>query len=291
MATTKMNPGDSPMTKAQLLELHPLPSELAKAKLIERLWIFELPGTPAALWPFISDTSRMNRALGTSEMTFTEKAGKRYGSSKAGGVRHEWFEVPWNWVAEQWLTSTRIYERGFMKVMYSIHRLEATSTRTRVYVYFATVPRGAFGATCIPIGFPTLQRPDRRGLPAIAAQLDNVSAEAHCEVCVVDFSTDKVEAIEVTFRVHPSIRDVPERLYCSAEPATKDHVRVQTTVGPGESVTLRPRLAPGRYCVFIDHEGGWYLDIDDAGETEVAWKEALPDGTALRVAPEPKVTF
>src|SRR5258706_11707366 len=158
MATTKMNPGDSPMTKAQLLELHPLPSELAKAKLIERLWIFELPGTPAALWPFISDTSRMNRALGTSEMTFTEKAGKRYGSSKAGGVRHEWFEVPWNWVAEQWLASTRIYERGFMKSSFTVFRLEPTAKGTRLYMYFGVIPRGALYAAAIRIGFATIKR-------------------------------------------------------------------------------------------------------------------------------------
>jgi class 3 adenylate cyclase len=398
MATTKMNAGDAPMTKAQLFELHPLPTELKNAKLIERLWIFELPGTPAALWPFISDTSRMNRALGTSEMTFVEKAGQRYGSSKAGGVRHEWLEVPWNWVAEQWLTSTRIYERGFMKVMHSIHRLEPTATGTRLYLYFGCVARGAFGAACIRIGFPTLERAYRRVLPALAAQLDRarpeilllpppplseesdarlraaadqlrgeglpaacidalvdfirngddadlfriqvrerartwklqetdllrtalhatragimdlswdticphcrglrdetgklaeVTAEAHCEVCKIDFTTDKVEAIEVTFRVHPSIRDVPERLYCSAEPATKDHVRVQAMVPPGESVTLHPRLAPGRYCVFIDHEGDWYLDVDEEGPGELVWKNP-PDGTALRAAPQPKMTF
>ena len=49
-------------------------------KRIERLWTFDLPGTPQALWPFIADTSRMNRALGTAEMTFVEKDGKRCGT-------------------------------------------------------------------------------------------------------------------------------------------------------------------------------------------------------------------
>src|SRR6266550_1682571 len=114
MATpSKTLAGNAPaeaLTKAQLLELHPWPAQFAKDKKIDRLWVFDLPGTPASLWPWISDTSRMNRALGTSEMTFVEKAGKRYGSSKAGGVKHEWLECPWDWVAEQWLTSVRIYE-------------------------------------------------------------------------------------------------------------------------------------------------------------------------------------
>ena len=345
----------TPLTKSKLLELHPWPAEYADAKKIERLWTFDLPGSPAALWPFISDTSRMNRALGTAEMTFTEKDGKRYGSAKPGGVRHEWLEVPWNWIAEQWLTSLRIYERGFMKAVYAIHRLDPIETGTRLYLYFGTVPRGAIGAACIRIGFPTLERAYKRVLPELAAQIDRlrpqilqlpppalsedaaarlaagaeqmraegldakyidplveyirtgddadlhriqvrerartwkldeeellrtalhatraglldlswdticphcrgmreetgklseVSAAGHCDVCAVDFTTDHVEAIEVTFRVHPSIREVPERLYCSAEPATKEHVRVQTTVKPGETITIKPRLTPGRY--------------------------------------------
>src|SRR4051812_43683574 len=115
------NASSDALTKEQLLALHPWPAEYAKEKRIDRLWTFDLPGTPAALWPFISDTSKLNRALGTAEMTFVEKEGKRYGSSKNGGLKHEWLEVPWNWVAEQWLTSLRIYERGFMRVNYAIH--------------------------------------------------------------------------------------------------------------------------------------------------------------------------
>jgi len=383
---------------AQLLELHPWPSQFAREKRIERLWTFDLPGTPQALWPFISDTSRMNRALGTAEMTFTEKDGKRYGTSKAGGVKHEWMEVPWNWVAEQWLTSTRIYDRGFMKVMYAIHRLEPTATGTRVYLYFGAVPRGALSAAAIRIGFPTLERAYRRVLPALAAQLDRLrpdvlqlptpplaedaegrlragreqlvaegldtkcidalvdwirtgddadlhriqvrerarvwkvpeidmlrtalhatraglldlswdticphcrgvrdessklsalEAEGHCEVCQVDFTTDSIEAVEVTFRVHPSIRDIPERLYCSAEPATKEHIRVQTSVAPGAKAVIHPRLDPGRYTVWAGHRGGWYLDVDEDGPGELTYEDH-PEGTVVRAAAKPAVTF
>jgi len=98
------------LTMAELLELHPWPKGYEDAKKIERLWVYDLPGTPKTIWPFISDTSRMNRALGTAEMTFREKDGKRYGSSKAGGGKHEWVEVPWAWVPEQWPTNLPILE-------------------------------------------------------------------------------------------------------------------------------------------------------------------------------------
>lgn len=398
MATPKLSRDPASLTIAQLLELHPFPAEYAKHKRIERMWVFDLPGTPAELWPFISDTSRMNRALGTAEMTFVERDGKRYGSSKAGGVKHEWLEVPWNWVAEQWLTSTRIYERGFMKVMYAIHRLEPTATGTRVYLYYGAIPRGALYATAIRIGFPTLERAYRRILPALARQLDQLRPEilllpppplseeaerrlgairgqlvaeglpvaaidalidwirtgddidlhriqirerarvwklnefdvlrtalhatraglldlswdticphcrglrdetgklaqlkagAHCEVCQIDFTTDAAEAVEVTFRVHPSIRAIPEQLYCSAEPSRKDFIRVQTTVAPGAKTVLRPTLPTGRYSVWAGHRGGWYVDVDDQGPDELVWEDH-PAGTVVKTSAMPTVRF
>ena len=166
------------MTTAQLLERFPFPEGWADAKRIERVFIYDLPGTPEALWPFIADTSRMNRALGLSEMTFVEKEGKRWGSSKNGGVRHEWLEPPWNWVAEQWLTAVRLYDRGFMKVMYAIHHLEKIDSGTRVYLYFGAVPRGVFGATALRLGFPSLKRAYDRVLPALAKQ--GFSGEVWC---------------------------------------------------------------------------------------------------------------
>jgi class 3 adenylate cyclase len=380
----------------QLLELHPWPAEYKGDKKIERLWVYDLPGSPQTLWPFISDTSRMNRALGTAEMTFWERDGKRFGSSKAGGVKHEWLEVPWNWVAEQWLTSLRIYDRGFMKVNYSIHRLEPSPTGTRLYLYFGVVARSALHAAAIRIGLPSIKRAYDRVLPALAAQLDRerpdvlqlpppplpeaaearlragreqlleaglpveaidklvdwirtgddvdlhriqirerarawklsevdmlrtalhatraglldlswdticphcrgvrdesgklsqVKAEGHCEVCRLDFATDTAEAIEVTFRVHPSIRAVPVQLYCSAEPARRDHVRVQRALAPGEKAQLRPRLAPGRYTVWVGHRGGWYLDADPDGPAELVYEDH-PEGTVVRASVEPLV--
>ncbi len=387
-------PGASgePLSLTQLLALHPYPEAWAKEKRIERLWTFDVKGTPAALWPHIADTSRMNRALGTAVMTFEERDGKRWGSASPGGVKHEWVEMPWNWVANQWLTCVRLYDRGFMKVMYAIHRLEAIATGTRVYLYFGAVPRGVFGATALRLGFPSLQRAYARIIPALAAQLDRLKpdvlmlpqpqlsddaqyrlrtqraqlveqglpaasvdaliewiktgddpdlhriqirerarvwklpeqdllrvalhatraglltlswdtvcphcrgvrdenatlsaleAESRCDACQVDFQTDTPESVEVTFRVHSSIRDVPDQVYCSAEPAKKDHIRVQRTLAPGEEITVSPELRAGRYRVWAGKRGGWYLDIDPDGPDKVRW-EPHPDGTVIKGSP------
>jgi len=376
----------------QLLALHPWPAPWGSEKKIEKLWIHELPGTPEALWPFLSDTSRMNRALGTAEMTFVEREGKRYGTARPAGVRHEWVEVPWNWVANQWLTSLRIYERGFFKAVWAIHQLERIPTGTRVYLYFGAIARSALSAAAIRLGFPSLERAYRRVLPALAAQLDRarpdvlvlppagvvegaeqrlraqqaalverglpracvealidwirtgddqdlhriqirerarvwklpeqellrvalhatraglltlswdtvcphcrgvrdenpalsqLATESKCEACNITFTTDSEQSVEVTFRVHPSIREVPDQVYCSAEPAKKDHIRVQWEVRPGDTVKLQPGLAPGRYTVWRGRDGGWYLDVEEDGEGSVQW-EPHPRGTVVKATP------
>ena len=395
MATTKAA-ANQPLTVAQLLELHPWPAAWANEKRIEKLWKFPLPGPPEQIWPFVADTSRMNRALGLAEMTFEERGGKRWGSSRSGGVRHEWIEMPWNWVANQWLTCVRLYDRGFSKVVYAIHRVEPIETGTMLYLYFGAVPRGAFGAAALRLGFPTVERAYRRVVPALAAQLDRLrpevlmlpppqlteqaetrlrtqreqlvneglpraavdalidwirtgddpdlhriqirerarvwkipeddllrvalhatragllslswdtvcphcrgvrdenptlsalAAHSHCDACQVDFTTDKPETVEVTFRVHSSIRDVPDQLYCSAEPSRKDHIRVQRTVAPGAKLSLTPNLEPGRYTVWADRSGGWYLDVDADGASTVSWAEH-PEGTVITAASDATV--
>lgn len=370
----------------QLLALHPWPKEWADADRIERLWVYELPGTPAEFWPFISDTSRLNRSLGTAEMTFVERDGKRVGRSKPGGVEHSWVEVPWNWVANQWLTSLRLYERGFFRAVWAIHRLEAIPTGTRIYLYYGTVPRDMLSGMAIRLGFPSLERAYSRVLPALAAELDKyrpevlsipppplseaatqrlqtqrqiliekglssacvdaliqwiqngddqdlhriqirerarvwklperellrvalhatraglldlswdtvcphcrgvrdenstlaeLAARSHCAACQIDFTTDTEESVEVTFRVHPSIRDVAAQVYCSAEPAKKTHIRVQRMVPPGGHISVTPFLEPGRYRARETSGKNWfYLDVDDEGETLLNWHEQPMD--------------
>lgn len=383
------------MTREQLLALHPFPAEYANARRIERLWVFELPCTPEQIWPHIADTSRMNRALGTAEMFFEERDGKRYGTAKPGGVRHEWLELPWNWVANQWLTCTRIYERGFMRVMYAIHRVDPTPEGCRVYLYFGAIARGALGAAAIRLGFPSLEKAYKRVLPALAEQivklkpaqlslpapaldplaaqrlqaahddlvakgldkacvdtlfdwirtgddfdlhriqirerarvwqlpeeellrtalyatragilalswdtvcphcrgvrdengaLSTLKAESHCDPCQVVFATDRPETVEVTFRVHSSIREVPEQTYCSAEPAKREHIRVQWTLAPGATETIAPHLEPGRYNVMRGKKDGAYLDIEDSGSDAVTWARDLVG--VVKAAPGAKI--
>ncbi len=68
-----------------------------------------------------------------------------------------------------------------------------------------------------------------------------------CEICGVDFDRAGENALEVTFHPHPSHRRVERHLFCSAEPATKPHIRLQQTVLPGETRLLQSFLRTGQY--------------------------------------------
>jgi len=373
-----------PWTIAELLARHPWPAEFASEKRLEWLWHYDLPVAPDALWPAIADTSRMNRALGVSEMKFAERGGRRWGSSRQGRVRHEWQEVPWNWVAGQWIESLRVYERGFPRAVYAVYELEPIEAGTRLYVYFGAIPRNKVGALALRVGFPSVGKAYARVLPQVAAAIEkarpaqlllaaptlDVAAEARlvaiterlrardlsakaieqlvdwvrtgdeqdlyriqvrerarvwgldeddllrvalhatregllelswdvvcphcrgvtdengklaelpvaggCEVCGIEFGTDTTEAIEITFHVHPSIREVPRRFFCSAEPAAKDHIRVQVAVAPGRDAEVAPRLAPGRYRLRIEGEKRYgFLDLGPGDDgRDVEWRAA-----------------
>ena len=374
------------LTLEQFLALHPWPVEHAKTPRLEWFWTFDVPMNRDDLWEVIADTSRTNRALGVSEMKFEDRNGLRWGTSKPGGVQHEWVEVPWSWVAKQWLTSVRLYEKGFSKVVYAAFRLAPCENGTRLYAYFGAIPSGLIGKLALKFGFPPLEKAYRSFLPKVAAEygegippalrvsapplepaaearlvtlreglhargLDKVGVDklldwirtgdeqdlhriqmrerarawqvdedellriclhatrdgllelswdlvcphcrgvteqtttlgvlpagGNCEVCQIDFGSDALDAVEITFHVHPSIRDVPKRTYCSAEPATKDHIRLQQVLKPGERRAETPALPPGRYRMRLQGSKQYgYLDVKPPTqsvevEADVVWR-------------------
>jgi len=129
--------------------------------------------------------------------------------------------------------------------------------------------------------------PRCRGVREEAKRLGDVEASGHCDVCDVDFSTDAEHAVEVTFRIHSSIRSVPAIFYCSAEPASKEHIKLQLVLDAGETQSVALRLPPGPYrlrssALDTTHD----IDVQEGcAVAEAAWN-ANGAMTLARVAPE-----
>lgn len=385
-----------PPTIDQLLRAHPWPKDHAGASRLEWLWHFELAMPLDAVWSLVSDTSRLNRALGTARMHFEDRGNERWGRSVQGGVAHEWREVPWNWVAGQSIESVRLYERGFMRVVYGVFTFEALGPeRTRVNVYFGIVPRNFFGKVAINFGFPSLQKdftrvfteleqqyaavkhaklpvappepispdassrlakvaakmkadgldakvvdqlinhistgdeqdlyriqireraaawavderellraalhatregvleiswdlicPHCRGVAEEYNALGGLTSKGACKVCEIDFDSKTTESVEITFHVQQSVRAIEKRTYCSAEPATKAHIRVQYELPPGGELKVSPSLQPGSYRLRVHgHEQYGFLDVSEGGADAFTWEPDTLERIAVNRTP------
>ncbi len=122
--------------------------------------------------------------------------------------------------------------------------------------------------------------PHCRGVRDSEHQLAHIPREGSCEVCGVQFGTE--DAVEVSFRVHPSIRHVEQRLFCSAEPATKPHIHVQRALAAGDDAAIDLELGPGRYRLRTRGQAspaGW-LDVrtDPTPDPSIPWRASSPPG-------------
>ncbi len=126
--------------------------------------------------------------------------------------------------------------------------------------------------------------PHCRGVRESCGELSGIPSEGRCAACELDFDTQGPDAIEIVFHVHPSIRQVPERFYCSAEPAQKEHIALQQHLQPGESLELKTRLAPGPWRLRVaDHSG--LVELGEGPSSLVL----RPSSEHTVGAPEPRV--
>lgn len=149
------------MPVERMRRLHRPPADVANApSLREWAFSFDVPVSPDALWTIVSDTSRLNRALGLAAMHFEERDGVLHGSNHSLGLVQEWIETPWSWVQGSHLTSLRRYSRGMARSVFAAYQLEplGAGSSTRFHVYFAWVPRNFFGAILVTLGMGWLVR-------------------------------------------------------------------------------------------------------------------------------------
>jgi class 3 adenylate cyclase len=102
-----------------------------------------------------------------------------------------------------------------------------------------------------------------------ASGLDQIGADAHCQLCDITYELDLDRAVEATFKPHPSLRRLPDALFCMGNPARTPHVLVQATAGPKGVTTLDIPLDPGRYRLFARGGATAAIEVDPAGSASV----------------------
>ncbi len=112
--------------------------------------------------------------------------------------------------------------------------------------------------------------PHCRGVRDEAANLVDIKKKVRCEACSLDFEIFDQESLEVTFRVHPSIRQVGSALYCVAEPAKKKHIVFQSKVEALGQISVSLKLRTGTYRVRVVGDTQEFLFEVAAGGEKLA---------------------
>ena len=92
-----------------------------------------------------------------------------------------------------------------------------------------------------------------------AKSLGEIPFEAICEPCNVEFKASDEEAVEVIFKVHPSVREISEKSYCAAEPAKKSHIKTQQPVKPNSVLKLKAPILQGSYKITVKNQPTKYI--------------------------------
>ena len=136
--------------------------------------------------------------------------------------------------------------------------------------------------------------PHCRGPRQSTAGLGDMELNQSCVDCDLDFKIDSEEALELTFRVDPLVRDVPDVQYCSAGSSKKQHILAQRTLAPGEIFKFTQLVQKGAYRIRMvgsDHMVT-LPQCERDRVTEVKWDGLDPleftdtEGTELKITLE-----
>ncbi len=108
-----------------------------------------------ALWPIVSDTERLNRAVGLGRLRLVEQSDESAARYRVrtvnAGIPVDYDERPFEWVTNQFFRVRRVMHGGIAYELESHIRLEAEEPGTRVTVRITVKPRTSLVAPLVRV--------------------------------------------------------------------------------------------------------------------------------------------
>jgi serine/threonine protein kinase/class 3 adenylate cyclase len=166
------------------ITVHPRLPEFDPRRVVDYDWHWDLEASPRQLWPLISNTDRLNRAVGLPPIEFRAEAGgekeseaaglkpavRRFGQLRKMGLKITWQEHPFEWVEGRRLGVLREFSGGPFRWLMTAMELEPRpGGGTRLTHKVRVAPRGMLGRTVahIEIGVK-----GRRGVDRVYRRMD-----------------------------------------------------------------------------------------------------------------------
>lgn len=126
--------------------------------LVENLWEFQLNVKPSQIWPYLIDTSKMNKDLGLPPWKEITQKGELHASTVTLGRDQEWIEKPWIWQHERELQNHRVYSKGWMTEQRGVFTVHPTAHGCTVGIYFCWGFRTIFSKALFAMAAPMLKK-------------------------------------------------------------------------------------------------------------------------------------
>jgi eukaryotic-like serine/threonine-protein kinase len=119
---------------AALITAHPAPPVLRENLVQVYTFEWELQSPPDALWPFVSNTEKMNRATGLAPVRFEIESTSTgipsspatTGRQRVAGLALKWREHPYEWIEGSRHVVLRVFEKGVLRWYVAEVQLERT---------------------------------------------------------------------------------------------------------------------------------------------------------------------
>lgn len=188
------------------IETHPKLPRLNSKSIIAYDWTWELRSSPTALWPFVSNTERFNRAVGLPAVQFSlkhdlDRGVRRFGRFRKGGVEVAWEEHPFEWIEGRRMGVLREYHEGpWAWIVSMVELAPRPDGGTTLSHRFRIEPRGMLGKaiTAINIG-----RRSRKAFDAVYRRIDATRS-------ALEVSSTRVDAFESAYVLSESSRQILE---------------------------------------------------------------------------------
>ncbi|UUO08860.1 protein kinase [Blastopirellula sp. J2-11] len=275
--------------EANNIALHPVVPE-AKGKVFAAEWEWDFDGQPADLWPLVSNTERINAAVGLPPVEYVNHRDEqgvlhRIGSFRLGFTHLQWEEHPFEWVEGRRLGVLREFKNGPFQWFVSVVEVTPRPTGgSRLTHSVRIAPRGWLGRMIAYIevhlkGRKPLDRVYRRINEMVTGRLRGSAA------------TDPYEsAPKISRTLHKKLDTVRARLAEDMSDTTSlDHLLEFLAESPAQELArIRPRALATRFQANPDSFTIACLAACHAGLLEMHWDVICP---TCRVAAEVKQTL
>ncbi|MBX3223658.1 MAG: protein kinase [Labilithrix sp.] len=237
-------------------------------------WSWRLRSSPEALWPYVADTDRFNKAVGLTPVTFTDEPRpdggvKRTGELRVLGLHVTWREYPFEWVRGREHSVFRWYDTGPLSALWNkvtLTPLAGGGTELHHDIWLS--PRGVIGQLA---AFVELDRKLAPSVDRFYRHLDDVLVAG-----------GKVDPFEAPFVPTPEQRAFVEagcaRLHGEGfDPSLVEKLAMHLLSAPdGVMGTLRPYELADAWNVGRAETVDAFIHAAHAGILEPAWDVVCP---------------